>query len=175
MNYKEFSNLLLKLAGILILVLTVTALPTYVTYYAQFELKNFGYFISTVIVPVILPLALGVFLFNRPDAITNKYIGDDNDLTRPSPETFLRIEQIALTTLGFYLLFKSTSDLIYHFSYFLQQKASVQGKYNQNISLSVFLKNPYFISTIAEFIFAFWLIYKTKGIVKFISKIRETP
>ncbi|HAW51518.1 MAG TPA: hypothetical protein DCX54_04190 [Flavobacteriales bacterium] len=169
MDTKNFSNLLIKVAGIIIVIVSVKNIPYYIPFYQTLRLPLF---VGTVIVPILLPVLIGVLMFTRPENITNKVVvGDcDNGTNGISSETFLKFEQIALSVLGFYLLFQSISDLVFHTAAFVQAKANLS--YDIPQSGNLLILNPEFIATIIEFIFAFWLIFKVEGIVAVVNKIR---
>ncbi len=71
---KQLSNLLLKVAGILLLILSIDNIHYYIWVYLQFKVKTFPLFISTVILPNILQLLFSLALFLIPDKITNRII-----------------------------------------------------------------------------------------------------
>ena len=173
MNTKDITNMLLKVGGMLIIVLTVSAIPNYVSLYMQYQERNISLFVSVVIIPNILPLLLGFFIFLKPGTITNKIIQNNNPKTDSYQNvSLIQIEQICLSTLGFYLLFLSTSDIVIHVASFIQAKANL---YNQTIQPSnSLIFTPTFITTIAELTLSMWLIFGAKGIVTFVNKIRTT-
>lgn len=171
MDTKNISNLLLKVGGILIIVLSVSNIHSYVSVYAQYTEKSVSLFLTTVIIPNILPFLLGMVLFLKPGKITNKIIQNtNNESDNPANISLLQIEQICLSTLGFYLLFQSSSDIVFHTANFVQAKASFAGRGVPPSNSLIF--TPVYIATIAEFVFSLWLIFKAKGIVAFVNQIR---
>ena len=138
--------------------------------YAQFAEKTFLLFLMTIIIPNILPLMLGFFIFIKPEKITNKIINGTKETTEKDKEISLeKIERICLSTLGFYVLFQASSDLVFNVANFIQAVNS--SSYPAQFSYSLIF-TPSFIATIAECLFAFWLIFKTKGILKIVNNFR---
>lgn len=105
MDAKTLSNLLIKVGGMLIIVLSISNIHNYVSAYSQCNERSVALFVSFVVIPNILPLLLGLFLFTRPGAVSNRIVQDnlDHDVF-PSTTPLLQIEQICLSTLGFYPL-----------------------------------------------------------------------
>ena len=170
MHTKDISNLLLKVGGMLIIILTVPAIPNYVSVYTQYEERNIALFASIVLIPNILPLLLGFFLFFKPGKITNKVVQNNNEKTdNSSIVSLMQIEKICLSTLGFFLLFMSVSDIVFHVASFIQAKANLSLGIRPSNSL---IFTPTFIATIAELIISMYLIFKAKGIVNFVNKTR---
>lgn len=173
MDTKQISNLLLKVGGMLIVVLSISDFHNYISDFAQYTEKSFSLFLTTVIIPNIFPLTLGMFIFLQPGRITNKIIRNtQNELDNSHNINLPQIEQICLSMLGFYLLFQSTSDLIFHTANFFHIKIIIA---EQAVPPNnTFIFTPIYIATIAEFLFSLWLIFKVKGIVNFINHIRAT-
>jgi hypothetical protein len=172
MDTKAISNLLLKIGGMLIIVLSISNIHGYVYAYSRFAEKNFSLFFSAVVIPNILPLLLGIFIFMKPGKITNKIIEDNqNKKENLANASLVKIEQVCLSTLGFYLLFQAVSSLVFHVAKFVQAKAGVSFQGPPPDNFLIF--SPAFIATIGECIFALWLILKTKGIVLVIKKLRS--
>lgn len=169
MDTKNFSNLLIKIAGIIIVIVSITNIPYYIPYYQTLSLQIF---FGTVIIPVLLPVLIGIFMFTRPGIITNKVVIDESEnINKIGNDTLLKLEQIVLSALGFYLLFQATSDIVFHTTSFMQAKSSITYAQRATMSNSLIF-TPDFIASIGELLFALWLILQTKGIVFFINKIR---
>lgn len=171
MNTKDISNLLLKVGGMIIIILTVSAIPSYVAVYTQYQVRSISLFVSIVIIPNILPLLLGLFLFSKPGKITNKIIKNNaTETDNSSSISLMKIEQICLSTLGFYLLMLSASDIVFHVASFIKAIADIPENSSPPSNSLIF--TPAFIATIAELILSMWLIFSAKGIISFVNKIR---
>jgi hypothetical protein len=110
-------------------------------------------------------------LFLIPNKITNQIVKIENSPNdSDSKLTLLHLEQIALSTLGFFLLFKALSDIAFHVISFAQAMAGFpfdMAKPNKS-----FIFTPEFLATIFELSFATWLILSTKCIANFMKRIR---
>ena len=172
MNTKDISNLLLKIGGMIIIILTVSAIPNYVSIYTQYQERNISLFASIVIIPNIIPLLLGLFLFSKPGKITNKIIQNNaTETNNTSSISLMQIEQICLSTLGFYLLMLSASDIVFHVASFIKAIANIPANSSRPSNSLIF--TPAFVATIAELILSMWLIFKAKGIIAFVNHIRS--
>lgn len=171
MDTKDISNLLLKIGGMFIIVMSISHIQGYVSAYTQYAERSFPLFLSIVVIPNIIPLLLGIFIFTKPSKITNKIIHEGaQEEGRSANSAVQGIEQIALTVLGFYLLSLAFSDIVYHLTNFIKAKSNLINQ-GGTLSNSQILTAP-FIATIAELWFSLWLIFKSKGIVLFIKQIR---
>lgn len=169
MNAQNTSNLFLKISGIIILIYTIINIPTYINYYISYADRSFSIFIISVVIPNILPLIIGIFLYNAPQKVTNKIVLNENEVTDGEDgQMHMALEQIALSVLGFYFLFSSVSDIFFHLANFLQGKANFSKNFRGEISYLIFLKNPTTISTMVEFVFSLWVIFKAKAISRYI-------
>lgn len=169
MNAQNTSDLLLKISGIIVLIYTIINIPTYINYYIAYADRSFSIFIISVVIPNILPLLVGIFLYNAPQKITNKIVLNESEVTEGEGGQFhMVLEQIALSVLGFYFLFSSVSDIFFHLANFVQGKANFSKNFRGEISYLLFLKDPTTISTIIEFVFSLWVIFKAKAISRYI-------
>jgi hypothetical protein len=92
----------------------------------------------------------------------------DND--SESRITRIQFEQIALTTLGIFLLYRAITDIVYHTIDFAQAMAGFP--FDMEKPNRSFIFTPEFLATIFEIILSSWLILSSKGIAVFIKKIR---
>lgn len=172
MNTKNISNLILKIAGIVILILSIPNIHYYVLIYSQFKVKTISLFLTTVIAPNIIPILLGVFFFTKPDKVTNKIVQDsDSTLKDCDSNTFNQLEQLCLSVIGYYILAKSSAEIIFQIANFVQAKASIPYQSGKPSNSLIFTAE--FITLIAELFLAFWLIFGAKGIVELVNKIRS--
>ncbi len=174
MTTKSLSHILIKIAGVVILIYTTVHLPNYITSYSYSEVKTFSYFFFSVITPNILSLGIGLWLFLGYERFTNRLLlKEENAVLEANQKTFEIIEQIALSVLGFYLLFDIISVSSYDFTnwFFAKAKALEQSP------LANF-DNTYFYILVAsrgiELIFATWLILKPRGIAHVLYKLRNS-
>ncbi len=167
---KQLSNLLLKIAGILLLILSIDNIHYYIWVYLQFKVKTFPLFISTVILPNILQLLFSLTLFFIPDKVTNKIIKNTYP-TGNNQNNLHQVEQLSLTILGYYLLTKSLAQLVFQIANFVQATTNIPYESIQSGYSLIF--TPDFIALIAEFILGFWLVLGSKGIINAMKKMRE--
>lgn len=165
MDLNGISQVLIKVAGISIIIFTLVGVPTYISYYFSLNLDNdsVGTFLLISVLPMALPILVGFLLWKFPGTIANKIVPSDNQVNSRTTE---EIEIIAFSVLGLYLLFNAVSDIAYHLSFYHKTK-DIAGD-------GAILVEPYsfIIATVIEIIFALVLLFGSKYLVHFFRKIR---
>jgi len=169
MDLRQLSSLLIKIAGLVIIIFAITGIPGYINSYLYQENGTLlGFFVFTII-PLIFPLIIGSLMWKFPNSITNKIIEAEGDLST-NKQLLSELERIAMTILGLILLFYGLSDLIYNFAYVYSSNSQ-----NQE-TLSTFKVSPenwgHILGTFVEIIFSLFLLFKSKGLLKLLNKIR---
>jgi hypothetical protein len=168
MDLNDISRILIKVAGISIMVFVLVGIPTYISYYFSLRLADFSFmaFFFMSILPMLIPLSAGYLMWKFPGTIANKIVSSEKEKATTNSKTIEDIEIIAFSVLGLYLLFNATSDIAYNLSYFYQTKeAAGEGS---------LLIEPYsfIIATIVEIIFALILLFGSKTLVRMFRKLR---
>lgn len=170
MDTHELSRILIKIAGISIIIFVLVGIPSYISYYYSLQLKEdsvVSFFLISIL-PMIIPLLAGYLMWQFPNTIANKIIKPDTEEKPTDSKLGLEIQTIAFSVLGIYLLFNAFSDVIYHLSYYYKtMKASGTGY--MEISTYAFI-----VATCAEIIFASVLLFGGKGVAEFLRKIRRS-
>jgi len=161
--------MIIKLSGILILIYSIINIPTYINWYLSYTVKSANIFVFSLILPIFIPIIIGILLFFRYEKVTNLIIFQEN---KTNDLFFYNIEKILITILGIYLFYSGVSDLSMNISSFLQGSMHEDNIYNKSL-ISAFVKSPSVITTIIEIIFSILLIIKTERIMNFIEKIRR--
>ena len=158
----------------MILILSIPNIHYYVLIYSQFQEKTLPLFLSTVIAPNIIPILLGIFFFTKPSKITSKIVkNSDDSIDNLEDFSYVRIEQLCLSVIGYYLLATSSAEIIFQIANFVQAKASIPYRSASPPSNSLIF-TPDFIVILAQLGIALWLIFGAKGIVKVVTKFRST-
>lgn len=169
MDYRQLSNLLIKIAGIVIIVFAVTAIPGHINSFLYQGQETLAKFALWVILPLIVPLIVGLLMWSFPRTITNRIFEKDLEASG-SNRVAEEIERIAVTILGLILLFFALSDLTFNFVY-----VYFTNKENMGVITS-FRISPedwgHIIGTIVEIVFALIILLKAKGVVHFIRRLR---
>ncbi len=168
MDYRNLTNLLIKIAGVAIIAYSFIEIPAYVSYYFSLQIDSFWGFIGMSVVPMFVPIIVGIVFLFFPAAVTNKLISGEGETNIASID-ILATERIAFSALGLYLLFRVISDLFFHgTSIYLALKAGDIAQYNTGY------EHPYalVVATLAEFTFALYLLFGSAGLVRFLAKIR---
>lgn len=170
MNTKELSTLLIKIAGIVIIIFTVTGIPGYVASYAAFMDKSTVSYFAYVIIPNVLPLIVGIWMFLTPQKLTEKIIEiKQTDEQYKKTTNLAEIERIAITVLGIYLLFLAISDMVYNFYEWYHFKEKYKPLSGKITYIELYAR---ITATFAELILGLWLTLGTKGIIKLLNKFR---
>ena len=128
MELKELANLIVKLAGALVVVFSLVAYPNFVAMFYGMDMPPipaFGYaFISAGI-----PLLIGLLLWLLPTLVTNRIVLDVKKDPNVTGQLGTEFVKGALIVLGCYLLFRSLSDLSYHLVVMSNKQSVVLGLY----------------------------------------------
>jgi len=169
MDIKQLSSLLVKVAGIVLIVYAISGIPNNINSYL-FQGKDTAInFAVWVIIPVLFPFLIGMAMWKFPTIITNKVInGVSNEV---EGNTFRELELIALTILGLVLLFFALSDITFNLIYVWATNQV------NNSPVSALLISPedwgHIAGTFVEIIFALVLLFRSKGVIGIIKKFRE--
>ena len=170
MRYNELSNLLLKLTGLLIFIITVISIPNYFVNY--YSLQNFyGNQIAdltTIIIAVAIPLAITLLialaLFKFPNTISNSLIFKSSENKDIDVKT---IPSVAFMAIGMYFVAFALSDIVYWVAFFAFMEVSIPG--------TVYFEaenKARVLSTIAELVIGLVLLFGSKSIATFVVKAR---
>ncbi len=169
MDYRQLSNLLIKIAGIVIIVFAVTAIPGHINSFLYQGQDTLAKFAVWVIIPLIFPIIVGLLMWSFPGTLTNRIFEKDIESSK-SNGVSEEVEQIAVTVLGLILLFFALSDLTFNLVY-----VYFSNRENMSVIMS-FRISPenwgYIIGTIVEIIFSLIILLKAKGVVLLIRRLR---
>jgi len=155
---KDTLTLSIRVAGLVLVIYTLSQTPVHsMAYTIRPE-----YGLASYLIPSIIPILAGIIMILFPSTI-------GNTLSKASPELISienpkRVVQTGCVILGIIFLFFSISDIVYHASTAIALWAS--DKYD--LSFQNF-DYPGAIATIIEFIFALFLINKSKLLVSKIN------
>ncbi len=164
MDYKDLTNILMKVVGAIIIAYTIVGIPTYIAYYFAQQEESLFNFLLLSMVPMVIPLLLGALLFTFPNAIANRIIKkSDVESSFDSKE----LEMVAFAVLGMYLLFNVVSDLFFHL-------VSLYLANTKGLPYDTGADHPYalIIATLAELAFALYLLLGSKSLVAVLRSLR---
>lgn len=174
MDYKGLTALLIKIGGLVIVVVMISLLPTYVSAGIGALETSWLAFFTVAILPLLFPLMVGILMLVFPATIANRIIQGEklSDL----PTTYLpQLEQLAMTLLGVYLLFRAISDFVFHLSklFWVRHLISI----GEVATFDYLSPNTigYLIATAVEATIAIWLTVGSSGILAFVRKLRDKP
>ncbi len=169
MDYKDFTALLVKIIGAILIFWYLSWLPGAIG--SAFMAQSFsqGFFFN--ILPVVLPLLLAILIFQFPATLTNKLISGAS--VSSQTELLLVAQQVLLKLLGLFYIFRSVVDLVFHVSkiYFFERMseaygiAKPQSIWSPDVAAGI-------ACTLVELALAIWLAFGSKGILNFVDRIR---
>ena len=119
------------------------------------------YGIASYLIPFIIPIIAGIVLFLFPNTISTKLTNNLAETPEiKSPQSVIQVFCIAL---GLVFLFFSASDIAYYAATAIVLAASK----DQELTLLTF-DYPGLVATLIEVLFALFLIFKSKYLVKII-------
>jgi len=170
MDYRELSKLLIKVAGMVVIVIAITSIPSHINgflYQGQDTLSNF---IKWVLLPLSPPLIVGYLMWSFPGTITNKIIEKNSEQTT-NTVSLNEIERVAITTLGLVLMFYALSDIVFNFTYVLAENA---GHSIMSTEFRISAENwGHIAGTLVEILFALTLLIKANGVILLLNKLRS--
>ncbi len=167
MTYRDLTILTIKISGVVLFVLVVSRFPEYLKSYLNESSSEGLYKFWAYFLPIIIPGLISVFLFKFPSLVADQIITGSEGLSNDGFD-FKKLEIVLIRVLGLLLCFYAISDLVFHLSNITQfsREPTIQFPLNA-------YNYSYLIATVVEFIFAFWLLVGTKGIVQILNKIRR--
>ena len=156
---KDFSTLSVRIAGLVLIVITLAKLPVHsMAYTIRPE-----YGILSYALPSIIPIVAGIILYMFPKTFSAAFVRVAPDSFKVDrPDELLRI---GLILTGVALLFFSLSDIVFHSSSlaFLY--------YSDSYELSIIsFDYPSFIATVIELIFSLALIFRARTLIEYLRK-----
>ncbi|MES9900748.1 MAG: hypothetical protein ABW148_17260 [Sedimenticola sp.] len=156
---KELSPLFVRVAGLFLIVFTVSKLPVHSMAYSIRP----EYGILSYSIPSIIPLLAGILLFWFPKTISKNILDViPESINIENPKVIL---YIGCVLIGVVFMFFSISDLMYHIS----SGAFIYLFQKYEFSLD-FVDVPGFVATIAEVLFSWVLVFRTNTFLLFVSR-----
>lgn len=164
MDYRDITTLLIRIAGVVIIIFGIIQIPGYFLNYYQLHEDSFFYFLGITLVPVFLIVVLGAVLWLFPGTIVNKIVVGPNQPIKFQSD---QVQVIAFSTLGMYILFRGVSDLVFWVSFMAMT-------FYSEPSTTIIPLDRYadLFATFTEIIFGMFLIFGSNGISSYISMIR---
>ena len=163
MDYREFTRVLFKVAGLLLIGYVIIEIPAFISFYHAYQVQSLKLFFFSSIVPMLFPLVIGLALFLFPKKISNQLVQNEDSGTFEMAES-AALERILITVIGLYFLFRAVSDLTYNLSTLILA---------ENVSITTLgggLSPAILVSTIAELIFALVLLFGRDRLVTFLNR-----
>ena len=166
MTLRDLTALTVKISGLVLFVLLVARLPEYLKSYIA-DGGNEGFYIFWVyFLPLVIPGIVALLLFNFPYSIANRIITTPADQNGAEFD-LAGIELILIRLLGLLLFYFALSDLVFHLTNFYYLSSDING-----FTIEAY-NYAYLVATVAEFVFAFWLLAGTGSVVRFVQKLRH--
>lgn len=164
MDYRDISTLLLRIAGVVIVIFAVIQIPGHFLNYYRLQEDSLLLFLGTAALPVALTILLGVLLWLFPNTVTNKIVGGSD---QPSGFDLEKIQVIAFSVLGLYVLVRAVGDLVYWGSFMTMSSTIEPG--GTLLSLDRYAD---LFATLAEFVLGLFLTFGSKGLSSLVAKVR---
>lgn len=169
MDYKDLTAILIKVTGAALFFWFLTWLPSLLPLTRDEHITIQMLFIEAF--PAIVGLVFATLVFAYPATIANKLISGGKLNFDTAFANSIQI--VAIRLIGIYHVMMSVSDLVHHVS-----KALLTPHMFQDMGLA----NPpsgwtpdlvgWVIASFVELFIALWLVFGTKGILRFIEQIR---
>jgi hypothetical protein len=169
LNYNDLTRVLIKIAGAIIIAFAISGMPSYLSYYFSLRLpdESVWLFFSYTVLPMAVPLCLGVVMLYLPGTIANKIVSP-SERGSPAVSDLEGLQVVAFGVLGLYLLFQVLSDFIFNFSVIFLNK-----QMHAVTNISDIETYSRIIATVAELFFALYLLLGAKRLSGLISSLRR--
>lgn len=174
MDHRSLSNLLLRFAGVVILISTVLAIPRTITSLSTTGSPETS-LVSSLAMSVLaslLPLVIAFGLIWFPSTISNRLVDGEDQIAQPSQQLLI-LQQLGFSVLGIYFVSSALFDAVFWFARHRLYYAIV-------LENQEFLKPPPLLpddfagmtSTGIQFVVGLLLVLGGKGIANVIGKLR---
>ncbi len=111
MDYRNIAILLLKLAGVVVVIHTISSIPAYFLNYYSLQQDSFLLFVGIFFVPFAFSVFLGFALWLFPAKIANTIVfgGENSELSIDAQV----LQTVAYGVLGMWVLVKGVADAVY--------------------------------------------------------------
>ena len=167
MDYKDLTTLIVKVFGAFLVVHVLGLVPTF-TADAIMAFDGWFTIVQKIVLPLIFPLSAGLFMLFFPATLTNKLIQGEKIVGVPS--YLPQLERIALSLLGFYLLFSTVSDLCYHVSRLVLARGQSASRLASETPTDI---HGAIIGSSIGLLISLWFIFGARGLLRFVSKLRD--
>ena len=157
MKYSDLTNILVRLAGMLIIAFAIINIPFYFLNYYALQTESLKAFIGIAVAPFVVTVAIGMLLFITPSVITNRVISGNSDTD------YYNLLFAGLGILGAYLLFRSISDFVFLVTLYYLPNDATGGIFTLDRWADV-------TATVAEFVFAYILLFRQSLVKNLLSK-----
>lgn len=167
MTLRDLTALTVKISGLVLFVLLVARLPEYLKSYIADGGYEGEFVFWIYFLPLVIPGIVALLFFTFPYSIANRMIATSPD-RKESNFDLAGIELILIRLLGLLLFYYALSDLVFHLTNFYYLKSDIGGDF----SIESY-NYAYLVATVAEFVFALWLLAGTGSVVRFMQKLRR--
>jgi hypothetical protein len=171
-DYRDLTSLLVKLFGAFLIVQTLAWWPSYLAPALEFARSSPRVFITAAIIPVIFPLATGIFLFWLPATVTNKVLRDERT-GNTATVSLKQLERVGITVLAVYLGFRGLSDLVFGSVKFFSLRHIAEAENNRipNPGAAAEFYGNFFASCV-EIVVAFFLVLGARRLQRLLERLR---
>ncbi|WP_143166011.1 hypothetical protein [Desulfofustis glycolicus] len=136
MNTRDLSRILIKISGALIIILSINDLAYLTNSYLQYQTENLKILILGVILPVLVQILAGAALFSNAERLTTFFSKKDYPQEHSESDIdLLQLEQIILSAIGIFVIYRASTDILYHIIAFIQAMYSWPMKLRSQLNL----------------------------------------
>lgn len=173
MSAKDLVAVIIKLGGMALVVLSAINLSEFLPYLFdasnQYALVDI---VSILVSRLVIPAGLGLIFLNFGGLITNHLIAGEQ-IDSGDNSYAQHLEQMGITILGVYLIFRTVSDAIAHAAYYYKLNEMVKsGELHGLTNIIPPDRFAAIVATGAEMLIALWLVLGARGLVAFFNRLR---
>ena len=173
MEHRALAALILRIAGLLIIVTSITwTARTYISFFfpEPVEKIGLGVLLASTAISLFVPIILGLFLICLPGTVISRILRIDG-LDATASSSIAALQRVSFASIGLWMVVWALIDGLYVYSktqlyYRLIQEMPAYAK-PAAISPDDFAS---IISTILQFVFGVWLLFGNRGIANLVAK-----
>ncbi|MEM7221700.1 MAG: hypothetical protein AAF495_01890 [Pseudomonadota bacterium] len=166
MDVRALASLITRTAGLVLLVIALADFPYRFADFAYAELRTGVTFLGTVVLPVALPLVVGLALIIWPGRVANSLVAPSSDEPPKIPDA---LQSLVFAAIGLYLAADAALDLIWLGTFHFMAQA--QGGYDV---LADPQNSASLVTGVLGLGLGLILIFGAKGLTGFVRGLRRT-
>ena len=163
MDQRAIFTVIIKTVGLLLLIYALLLAQERIVDYLIAGKGSGVLLLGVVVLPVILPAAVGAFLFRSPNVAAKSLVGDSPAIPSDFHE---RLQVVVFSGIGLYVLIQGATRIAYYvslYAFFDDQTGSFADP----------ARKANFVSSVVSTALGVWLVLGARGVAALITRLRS--